>query len=79
MDLYEVPNLLSSEVSLYLFSLRFLHCTVKSTSRYTLTYHSCFIPERVAEVSQNFLQDIYQNYLVIRNTADVTGGKPITV
>jgi hypothetical protein len=46
----------------------------------TQTYHSRFIAEGVAEASQIFLQDIhiYQNYLAIRNTVDVTG-KPIAV
>jgi hypothetical protein len=33
------------------------------------TYHSRFIPEGVAGVSQ----------LAMRNTADVTGGKPISI
>jgi hypothetical protein len=45
---------------------------------YIHTYHSRFIPEGVAEVSQIFLQDD-QNYLAMSNTADVTGGKPIAV
>jgi hypothetical protein len=46
------------------------------------TYHSRFIPEGVAEASQMLLQDAkitYQNYLAVRNTADVTSAKPIAV
>jgi hypothetical protein len=46
---------------------------------YIHTYRSRFIPERVAEASQIFLRDALQNYLAMRNTADVTGGKPIAV
>jgi hypothetical protein len=48
---------------------------------YTLhTYHSRFIPEGVAEVSQIFLQDTHVLLkLVSYNTADVTGGKLIAV
>jgi hypothetical protein len=42
-------------------------------------YHLRFMPE--AEASQIFLKTptFYQNYLAIRDTADVTGGKPIAV
>jgi hypothetical protein len=36
------------------------------------TYHSHFIPEGVAEASQNVLR-------AVRNIADVTDGKPIAV
>jgi hypothetical protein len=44
------------------------------------TYHSRFIPERVTKVSQIFLRDIHVlPKLAIKNTADVTGGKPIAV
>jgi hypothetical protein len=45
------------------------------------TYHSRFLPEGVAEVSQIFLRNthVLPKYLVMRNTADVTGGKPIAV
>jgi hypothetical protein len=44
------------------------------------TYHSRFIPEGVAEVSQIFLQDTHVlPKLAMRNTADVTGGRPIAV
>jgi hypothetical protein len=44
------------------------------------TYHSRFIPEGVAEVSQIFLRDTHiLPKLAMRNTADVTGGKPIAV
>jgi hypothetical protein len=46
---------------------------------HTITYHSRFIPEGIAEVSQIFLRDTHQNKLTMRNTADVTGGKPIAV
>jgi hypothetical protein len=38
------------------------------------TYHSRLIPEGVAEAST-----FYHNDLAMRNTADVTGGKPIAV
>jgi hypothetical protein len=41
------------------------------------TYIPWFIPEGVAEASQIFLRDtFYQHYLAVRNTADVTSGKP---
>jgi hypothetical protein len=44
------------------------------------TYHSRFIPEGVAEVSQIFLRDTHVlPKLAKRNTADVIGGKPIAV
>jgi hypothetical protein len=48
---------------------------------YINTYLSRYILEGVAEVSQIFLRDthVYQNYLAMRNTADVTGGKPTAV
>jgi hypothetical protein len=48
----------------------------------THTYHSCFIPEEVAEASQVFLRDtsmFYKNYVTMSNIADVTVGKPIAV
>jgi hypothetical protein len=41
------------------------------------TYHSRFIPERAAKTFQIFLRD--QNDLAMKNTADITGGKPIAV
>jgi hypothetical protein len=43
--------------------------------------HPRLIPERVAEASQIFFRDahVLQNYLAMRNTADLTGGKPISV
>jgi hypothetical protein len=43
-------------------------------------YHSRFIPEEAAEVSQIFLRytQVLPN-LAMMNTADVTGGKPIVV
>jgi hypothetical protein len=46
---------------------------------FVCTYLACFIHEGVAETSPTLLQDptFYQNYLAMRNTADVTGGKPI--
>jgi hypothetical protein len=42
---------------------------------------SRFIPEGVAETSQIFLREthILQKLLATRNTADVTGGKPIAI
>jgi hypothetical protein len=44
------------------------------------TYHSRFIPEGVAEVSQIFLRDTHVlPKLVSYEAADVTGGKPIAV
>jgi hypothetical protein len=45
------------------------------------TYHSRFIPEGVAEAWRYCSETpmFYQNYLAVRNTADVTGGKPIAV
>jgi hypothetical protein len=45
------------------------------------TYHSRFIPEGVAEASQIFFRGthVLPKYLAMRNTADVTGGKPIAV
>jgi hypothetical protein len=42
------------------------------------THHSRFIPVGVAVASQIFLRDAHF-YLVMSNTADVTGGKPIAV
>jgi hypothetical protein len=43
-------------------------------------YHSRFIPEGVAEVSQIFRQDTHVlPKLAMRNTGDVTGDKPIAV
>jgi hypothetical protein len=44
------------------------------------TYHTRFIPEGVAETSQVLLQDTHiLNNLAMRNTADLTGGKPIGI
>jgi hypothetical protein len=42
---------------------------------------SRFIPEGVAEASQIFLRDAHAlpKYLAMRNTTDMTGGKPIAV
>jgi hypothetical protein len=37
-----------------------------------VTYNSRFILEGIAEASQIFLRDAHQNYLAMRNTADVT-------
>jgi hypothetical protein len=45
-----------------------------------IPYHSRFISEVVAELSQIFEEGVlYLNYLAVRNTTDVTGGKPIAV
>jgi hypothetical protein len=47
---------------------------------YRYTYHSRFIPEGIAEVSQIFLRDTHVlPKLVMTCTADVAGGKPIAV
>jgi hypothetical protein len=49
---------------------------------YMHTYHSSFISKGVAEVSQIFLRDTHvlpKKKLVMRNTADVIGGKPIAL
>jgi hypothetical protein len=47
---------------------------------YIHKYHSRFIPEGVAEVSQIFLRDTHVLLkLAMINTADVTDGKPIAV
>jgi hypothetical protein len=46
------------------------------------TYHSRFIPEGVAEASQIFFRNAHvltKILIAMRNTADVTGGKPIAV
>jgi hypothetical protein len=45
------------------------------------TYHSRFIPEGIVKASQTFLRDtnILQKLLITRNTADVTGRKPIAI
>jgi hypothetical protein len=44
----------------------------------TTSYHSRFIPEGVAETSQIHRDaHILPEDLAMRNTADVTGGKPI--
>jgi hypothetical protein len=50
---------------------------IKGVSMKIHTYHSCCIPEGVAEAFQIFLR--VQNYLARRNTTDEIGGKPITV
>jgi hypothetical protein len=53
--------------------------------KYIHTYHSRFIPVREAEASQIFLRDahvllkLFSYAICIINTADVTGGKTITV
>jgi hypothetical protein len=46
---------------------------------YIHTYHSCFIPEGVAEVSQIFLQDTHVLTKLCSYFADVTDAKPIAV
>jgi hypothetical protein len=45
------------------------------------TYHSRLIPEGVAEASQKFLRDTHAlpKWLSMRDTAGMTGGKPIAV
>jgi hypothetical protein len=49
-------------------------------NKYIHTYHSRFISEGVAEASQIFLRHTHVlPKLAMRNTADVTGGKPIAV
>jgi hypothetical protein len=43
-------------------------------------YHSRFIPEEVAKASQILLRDTHVlQKIAVKNTADVTGGKPIGV
>jgi hypothetical protein len=51
---------------------------VENILEYILTYYSLLILERVAEASQ-IDPSIDQNYLAMRITADVTGGKPNAV
>jgi hypothetical protein len=48
---------------------------------YIHTYHSHFIPEGVAEVSQIFLKytHVLPKLVNHEETADVTGGKPIAI
>jgi hypothetical protein len=47
------------------------------TYMHTIAYYSRFISEGEPEASQiNHRDTFYQNDLAIRNTADVTGGKP---
>jgi hypothetical protein len=50
-------------------------------NKYIHTYHTRFIPERVAEASPISFEvpTFYQKYLAMRNIADVIGGKPIAV
>jgi hypothetical protein len=43
------------------------------------TYHSRFISEGVAEISQIFLRDTHCLPKLVSHEADVTGGKPIAV
>jgi hypothetical protein len=50
--------------------------------KYIYTYHSRLISKGVVEASQIFLWErltFNQNYLAMRNTADLTSGKPIAV
>jgi hypothetical protein len=57
-----------------------LMCCWLYIETYIHTYHSRFIPVGVAEASQIFLQDAHVlPKLVMSNTADVIGGKPIAV
>jgi hypothetical protein len=45
---------------------------------YIHTYHSCFIPEEVADLKYSSeTPTFYQSLPRLSNTADVTGGKPI--
>jgi hypothetical protein len=44
---------------------------------YYIQYYSRFIPEGAAEESQTLLRDTPALTKLVRNTADVTGGKPI--
>jgi hypothetical protein len=56
------------------------HQTTNIFHTYIQTYHTRFIPEEVAEASKIFFRDaptFYQNHLAMRNTADLTCGKPI--
>jgi hypothetical protein len=47
---------------------------------FTWSYHSRFMPEGVAEVTQIFLRNTHVlPKLVMRNTVNVTNGKPIAV
>jgi hypothetical protein len=48
---------------------------------YTLDYIlTLYLEERVAETSQIYPRDtFYQNDLVMKNSEDVTGGKPIAI
>jgi hypothetical protein len=48
-------------------------------SLYIHTYHSRFIHDGLAEISQVFLRDTHVLPKSVRNTADVTGGKPIAL
>jgi hypothetical protein len=48
-------------------------------AKFGIAYHQRFIPEGVAEPSQILLRDAHVLPITVRNTADVTSGKPITV
>jgi hypothetical protein len=52
---------------------------ILSPGLHTYTYHSRFISEGVAEASQILTEEFYENYSDKKNTADVTGGKPIAI
>jgi hypothetical protein len=75
-------------VSVYNIIIKSKYPLIKDIyNKYTInnihTYHSRFIPEGVAEVSQIFFRDTHVlpklvRYLM-RNTAGVRGGKPIAV
>jgi hypothetical protein len=65
----------------FLEDLHYL-CILSSPNKFIHTYiHSRFIPEGVAETYKIFLRytHILPKLLATRNTADVTGGKPIAV
>jgi hypothetical protein len=63
----ESANIGETEIALYFQKYVFIH-----------TYHSRFIPEGVAEVSEIFLRDTH-NLPKLVSYEDVTGGKPIAV
>jgi hypothetical protein len=62
------------------FSIPSILRSMLEHNSYIHTYHSRFISVGVAEASQIFVRDtFYQNYLAMRNAADMTGGKLIAV
>jgi hypothetical protein len=70
------------ECSRNFYLLQETHGAINDNNIYDLhIYHSRIIPNMVAETSQIIiLRDIfYQNDLATRNTADMTGDKPLAV